>query len=182
MYKTAAVHSQEGGKARFWMLDGDKKKPTFDTSLFAVRDSVDKSFIADKVKESTGVALDKMSFRIDGNATGGNKEQLRLAAITYLGFIHSNFDYLPGDIPEETIWNEDFVVKHLDSLGVTAQAFGTDYKENILIFAELVFDDRTEASNDSAKKLLIKEMLRNKGPHYQELVASLRRFETLIEI
>ncbi|UOQ99859.1 AAA family ATPase [Hymenobacter sp. 5317J-9] len=178
MYKTAAVYAQEGELKKFLMLDGDKRKPLFNPEDFTVAEAGNLPVLKAKLQTVTGVAFNNMGFRVDGNASGGNPTQQKAAVIQYLGFVYKNLGYLPGQIPEETIWDEEYVTKTLEANGYTVPTFDpSDYKDNILAFAELMFGDREESSNDSAKKLLIREFIRVKGEHYTNIVETLTKFK-----
>lgn len=177
IYKKAATYSEEDELHKFMLLDGDKKKIKFNPEEFSRQEAGDLAFVKQKVQEETNVAFEKMGFRVDGGTGGGDPEQKREACLRYLKFLWTNMDYLPSHIPEELIWNEDFVKGYLDSDALKTTRFTDDYKENVLLFAEKFFGDRSESSQTSAKKLLIKHFIKSKNAAYQSLAAILEVFK-----
>lgn len=177
IYKKAVGYAEEEEKNKFILLDGDQLRDKFDPSLFTQIEVVDFNFLKEKVESETGIGFDKLEFRINGINGVGDVNQKIQGSLKYLAYLYTNLGYLPGNIPEETIWDAAFVAKSIGTTGKPLPIFSTDYKRNIMAFADAMFEDQSSSSVESAKRMLLGEMIATKGPNYQNLANTLTVFK-----
>lgn len=176
IYKKAVTYSEEGERHKFILLDGDKRKSIPDPSAFEVSESRDFKFLERTLKETTNIAFEKLGFRIDGHAKSGDVAQKIASSNAYLTYLFTNLGYLPGRVPEEMLWDEAYVSRKISEDGGSVPAFTADFKRNVMAFAKCMFGDDTPNSVESAKKMLINEMIRSENHFYKELTAILKGF------
>lgn len=181
MYKNAAGYSEENETHKFILLDGDKRKPILNPSTFTIEQSSDFGFIEEKLIEVTGISFRNLGFRIDGGQSGGNVAQKISSSIQYLTFLKSNLEYLPKEIPEEIIWDEEFVTNLLGILNKQVPVFSDDIKTNIKEFALAQFGDFSSHSINSAKKHLIDNFIVKNNADCQAIKAIIEGFKIIIE-
>ncbi|AWM32110.1 ATP-dependent nuclease [Hymenobacter nivis] len=180
IYKRAVTYSEENEKHKFILLDGDKRKAVPDPSSFGVADAKDFSFLERTLKDATNIGFEKLGFRINGTGKTGDVAQKIASSNTYLAYLSTNLGYLPGRISEEMLWDEAYVTRKITEEGGTVPAFTTDYKRNIMMFANGLFGDDLPDSTASAKKLLINEMIKSRNSSYVELAGTLKSFKDSI--
>lgn len=100
------VYCREANKKDFIFFDGDQKKLDlpYDWRTFATAE-LTVSNLKNKLREQTG---EEIKFSVDGGQSGGSSEQQKELLKLYMDYYQSNVFYLPKQIPEEIIWNDQF--------------------------------------------------------------------------
>lgn len=137
-----AYYSRHAVKNAFVVFDGDRRMPHYDYSSAPVADlTVDK--LQEQIKKQT---REDLAFAIDGKGGQGNQAQKLEAQKAYLDFFLKNVFYLPGNAPEDIVWDPVGVEKLLDSVSVqnpadVAKDLGgiSDPKERFQALSEKAF-------------------------------------------
>ncbi len=79
---------------------------------------IDSTYLIKKIKE---ISNEDISFDVDGGSQGGNEEQKVELLKKYLDFYKNNVFYLPSNIPEEMIWDDNIAKKLLEINEIDAQ-------------------------------------------------------------
>jgi predicted ATPase len=101
------VFCREENRKDFVIFDGDQRRlenhydwRTFSTSELTI------NYLKGKIREQSD---EDIKFSVDGGQAGGNTEQQIELLKLYLDYYLSNVFYLPEQIPEEIIWNDQYV-------------------------------------------------------------------------
>lgn len=181
IYKKAVGYAEEDEKYKFILLDGDQRKDKFNPTTFTQAEAVDFNFIKSKVEFETGIRFETLEFRVNGVNGSGDVEQKIQGATKYLHYLYTNMGYLPGNIPEEMLWDEEYVIATITLLRKAIPTFTANYKKNIMAFAEALFGDKGSNSVESAKKILLGEMIAKNSEVYQNLVETLVAFKGIVD-
>lgn len=100
------VYCREANKKDFIFFDGDQKKleVPYDWRTFTAAE-LSVNNLKSKLREQTG---EEIKFSVDGGQNGGSSEQQKELLKLYMDYYQSNVFYLPEQIPEEIIWNDQF--------------------------------------------------------------------------
>jgi len=178
IYKRAVSYSEEDEANKFILLDGDQRRAKLDPSQFTLEQSSDVDFLSEKLQEETGIQFSNLGFKIDGNAQrGGSSDQKRKAILKYLAYLNTNLEYLPLNIPEEIIWNDQHADALLATIEKTIPVGITDFKIKFAEFAKLQFGSGEASSIAAAHKMFIQNFIRRKDENYQEIVQILTKFK-----
>ena len=96
---------------QFIWLDGDQyKKEIPDFGLILEKDK-DEKYYKNVFKECVGIEAKNIDWCPDGNAKEGrlNKDQELQMIIQYLNYFRNNVFFLPKMIPEDIVYNEDYI-------------------------------------------------------------------------
>lgn len=181
IYKTGIVYSEENELHKYLLLDGDKRKQIFDTSLFNQTENSDFNFLKKRLFESTNISFENLGFRIDGGTGGGIIEQKIKSALAYLNYLFSNLNYMPCNQPEELIWDLEFVNNTIASFNRTSPPFSDDNKSNIQLFATTLFGEGSEYYYKAALKLLIGNFILKKDNNYLAIKEIISKFKSSAE-
>ncbi|WP_426672045.1 ATP-dependent nuclease [Mucilaginibacter sp. McL0603] len=133
-------------------------------------------FLQQKVKEITG---EDIKFSVDGGVDGGDQEQKITLFKKYLDFYKSNVFYLPGQIPEDIIW-DDSKAKQLVFL-TKGNAIQTDKimssienlkstKERFARLSEETIGSSTSENIIAIQKIFIQAWMEKRNNDYEFLV------------
>ena len=100
--KEMTVYSKEENSNHFIVFDGDQQHNKIDITTLSDREKNHRS-LKIKIRELVG---EDIKFSFDSNASDEQKIELMLK---YIKFHYDNVFFLPGDIPEKIIWNDDLV-------------------------------------------------------------------------
>lgn len=103
----ATVFCRDDNSKDYIFFDGDQKRVEnhFDWRHFTTRElTVD--YLRNKIEEQTGETI---KFSVDSGEKNRNDEQQLELLKKYLDYFKSNVFYLPGQISEDIIWNNDTV-------------------------------------------------------------------------
>jgi predicted ATPase len=180
------VYCREENSKEFIVFDGDQKHiDTINWRILPLTElTVDNLKI--KTSELTGCNI---SFSVDGGVSGGNQEQKLELYKKYLDYYRRNVYFLPLNIPEEIIWDEDSAYKSLtisntddeikDILSRWQNIPNTKRK-----FAELTAYMYGEGNNLSDKifstqQLFIRSWIKKKDSNYNAIVAVINHIADL---
>ncbi|MGM1055721.1 MAG: ATP-dependent nuclease [Bacteroidota bacterium] len=96
------------------LFDGDQKlEAHLDPETLTKQEAEDVEILEKHIKSQTGT---KINFNVDGAEGVGNQKQKIKKLNSYLKYYFTNVRYLPKEIPEEIIWNDEFAVEKIQSL------------------------------------------------------------------
>lgn len=175
--KTSVVYSEEDETNKFLLLDGDKRNPHFKIDNFTVDESKDYEFLSGKIKEATGLEYRALGFRIDGNSSGGNLIQKINSILKFLHFHYTNIAYLPLNIPEEFLWDEEFANVLLSAVDESTANLPDDFKLKFEKVACLLLGTSDAERIEATHLMFIKNFVRKKNDHYTYIVDILKKFK-----
>lgn len=176
----AAMYSQEDGKDKFILLDGDMTKISFNPNSMTLEEAGDFFAIDAKIREVTGRDFKSLRFGLDSSDTSGSLQKLDVA-MKFLQYFYYNVKYLPnGKIPEAIIWDHDFAIRFLETCKIDVPQFGIDEKENIKIFTERFTGELSHETYKTCCKIFINEFVRVKGQNYNEIKSTIEYFKSMI--
>lgn len=113
------VFCREKDSKNFVFFDGDQKPQNthIDWRDFSTSELSTKN-LKEKLREQTG---EEIKFSVDGGQSGSNKEQQVELLKSYIDYYKSNVFYLPKEIPEDIIWNEEFAKSLINGV-ITSKA------------------------------------------------------------
>lgn len=168
----ATVYCREPNSKEYLIFDGDQKKSDnhYDWKKFPTSDlTVD--FLKEKIKQQVGIDI---TFSTDsGNAETKHDQILELQK-KYLNYFITNVWYLPGNIPEDIIWDAE----------KAKQLTGLDFEETILVkekFAKLsqeLLGNNKSTDIESAHKIFIKSWIDKENEDFtciKNLIDSIRK-------
>lgn len=167
--KYIPIYSKTAKNTTYFILDGDQKpqKEPFDTKTVQAQQRTTE-FLEDIIKEQTGC---KIQFYVDGNDEGGNKDQKVDVMIEFLNYYKNNVYFLPKNIPEDIIWNEDEVKNMMkpDEFENNIQIIRRlkNNKQKIFESAKIIFDNENQV--DALEDRLIKEWLAREDESFTEI-------------
>ena len=183
LLKCAVHYSEEQEKHKFIILDGDKKKKIFQHSeIMAQSDNI--TGLANIIREITGISYNSLKpfFRLDGgNDLSGHNSQKNNAAKNYILFLQNHLQFLPKLIPEEIIWDDEYVKELLkDKYGcITRQS---TLKGKIHEFANALIGPIENATH-SATAILARHFLDQKtdSQEYIEIRRILNSYKEMMK-
>ncbi len=156
------------------LFDGDQRptSPHYNWADFATSDlTID--FLKNKINEQTG---EKIKFSVDGGQNGRNQTQQLELLKSYLDFYRTNVFYLPKQIPEEIIWNDEFAkiqikalipndnqVNHL----IAELAKIVEVKRKFALIAEIVQGNSSSDSITSIHRQFIQRWLNHENEDFK---------------
>lgn len=175
--KTSVVYSEEDETNKYLLLDGDKRKTHFKIDEFTVDESTDYAFLSDKIKDATGIECQSLGFRVDGNSSGGNSNQKIQAILKFLKFQYTNIDYLPLNIPEEFLWDDQFAHSLLNAIGENNVIFPDDFKLKFEMIASLLLGNSASDRIEVVQLMFINNFVKKKNASYINIVDTLKKFK-----
>lgn len=121
------VFCREVNSRDFVLFDGDQRpdQAHFDWRSFASSE-LTVNFLKQKIQEQAG---EEIKFSVDGRTGAGNQDQQLELLKSYLDYFLQNVYYLPQNIPEQIIWDND-VAEQLIRIGTESEAeFTSKYNE-----------------------------------------------------
>lgn len=141
------VYSKEESKKHFIIFDGDQRKDSIDVNSLAGAEKTVEGLntkIIDIVNES-------IKFNVDGENGSGREDQKIDLMLKYIKFHRDNIFYLPREIPEEIIWNNDVLEKtDIDEKNKKIILQESDLKNKFNLFAKYMFDNDNAIGQNSA--------------------------------
>jgi len=164
------VYSKEESNNHFITFDGDQKANKIKIEELPDNEkSVEK--LKEKIKEIT--KGQDIEFAVDGGRDGGNEEQEIDLMLKYIKYHHDNVFFLPRDIPEEIIWDDDILEEEIRQQIYTE----SNYKEKIRLLAKWEFDSDTNEDINAIHKKLIKNWIKKKNDDYNEISQIITRIK-----
>lgn len=177
------VFSRDDVSKEFVIFDGDQNptKGHLDWRSLPVN-SVTNVILLKEIKEQTG---EEIKFSVDGGMSGGNSDQRLDLMKRYLDYYMSNVFYLPGNIPEDIIWDDGIAEKLIGIYKSTAEIKTKMTEINILNstklkFAKLtdiVFDDSSSVNIAITHKIFIKAWIEQSNQDFIELKETINKIK-----
>jgi len=170
------VLSKMDDNNHFIIFDGDQKA---DKIKIEELPDVEKTIeiLEEKIKSITKGKNEKegqnIKFAVDGGKDGGNEEQEIDLMLKYIKYHHDNVFFLPRDIPEEIIWDNDILEEEIKEQIYTE----SNYKEKIRLLAKWEFDSDTNEDINAIHKKLIKNWIKKKNDDYNEILQIITRIK-----
>lgn len=170
----------------FMIFDGDQRKAEHidwrdlpSTDLTALK-------LKEKVLSQTGCEI---KFYVDGGSTGSNDQQKIDLYKRYLDYYKRNVFYLPKNIPEEIIWDDDTALNLLKNIISEEDAnrliyrwnTSLNYKEKFSQLSSYMFGQENNSSEKifNAQILFIQVWLRKEGEDYKYIVSLIEHISNL---
>ena len=164
------VYSKEEDKKHFIILDGDQRKEKIEVKNLSDSDKSVEN-LKNLVKNITN---EDIKFATDGS---GNELQKIDLMLKYIEYHNKNVFYLPKNIPEEIIWDDEVVKKSDFKDDEKKNIFSKkNYKEKFKLYVEYDIGESDTYSIEVAQKKFIKRWIDKKNKDYDEVK------ETLISI
>jgi len=153
------VYSKEQDRRHFVFFDGDQKKSKIDIADLSDKDKEIES-LESFVKKVVGEA-------IKFNHDSGRPEQKIDLMLKYLEYHHDCVFYLPKNIPEEIIWDDD-VLERADLKGEEKEKIKklSKYKEKFNLFAEYNSGNNTAQYQKSAFEYFLTRWIDKENADY----------------
>jgi len=164
------AYSKEGGLNHFVFFDGDQKRDRINIVNIAEKDK-NVEYLKDKIMDIIGESI---IFSIDG----GRPDQEIELMLKYIKYHYENVFYLPKNIPEEIIWNDQF----LDSFTIGSEekdiiANELDYKKKFALYTKTELGENTAEDIQSIQKKFITNWIKKKNSDYNEIVDNLKKIK-----
>ncbi len=93
--------------------------------------------------------------------------------LKYIKYHHDNVFFLPRDIPEEIIWDDDILEEEIKE-----QIYNeSNYKDKIRLLAKWEFDSDTNEDINAIHKKLIKNWIKKKNDDYNKILQIITRIK-----
>jgi len=161
--KEITVYSKEDNSKHFIILDGDQQKEKIDITELSDREK-NPLTLKSKIKDLVG---EEIKFSFDSNATNQQKKDIMLKYIKY-HFNHVFF--LPKNIPEEIIWNDDLVTNS-DFTDEEKEQINAEssYKKKFALYALAEYGSNSADDLEKIHKKFIKRWIDKKNEDYQSI-------------
>ena len=118
---------------------------------------------------------EEIKFSFDSNASDEQKSELMLK---YINYHHDNVSFLPRNIPEEIIWNDD-VVNNSDFPQEEKNQIidETDFKKKYALYAKNEFGSDSADDIEKIHKKFIKRWLDKENKDFQFISDIIRQFK-----
>lgn len=175
-----SVFCRELNRNDYVFFDGDQKPkvPVFDWRSIPTSE-LNLTNLKLKIKEIT---REEIKFTVDGGRSGGNQEQQLELLKKYLDFYLHNVFYLPKLIPEDIIWNDDFVKDLLNAVTpnngkVSAYLIKLNIingtKNKFAFIAEIILGNSSSENISSLHKQFIRRWLNYKNEDFCEIKSAI---------
>lgn len=174
--KKAATYTEEGEMFKFLFLDGDKTREKINPNSYSVTNANDFEFVKSEILKLTNIGFDKLGFRL--NSSHRNEETYKLAiSLKYLNFLFTNLSYLPGQIPEDILWDEEYAAKILELTKNLSVDFQGTSKDKIYQFTINMFGEAGDNNMSGSIKMFIQNFIKNKSGFYITIFDALKSFK-----
>jgi hypothetical protein len=171
------VYSKEEDNKHFILFDGDQRTEKID--IFQLRES-EKNIdnLRDLVKRVTNGQ--EIIFAVDGNSGRGNDEQKIELMLKFLKYHFNNVFYLPKNIPEEIIWDDELVENSDFTDDEKEQIHSeTNYKNKFALYAKFDLGSSEASDIESVHKKFLKRWLSKGNEDFQEIENVLMRIKDM---
>ena len=174
------VFCRDTASKNYVYFDGDQKPQNSnpDWRTFATSD-INPRFLKRIIREQTG---EEIKFSVDGAGGIGNENQQLDLLKKYLDYNFLNVFYLPRQIPEEIIWDEN-VANNLASIILSNEKYQDytlqisseiNYKKKFSILANFISSDKSSATILGIQKQFIQAWINNENEDYTEIKQNLQ--------
>jgi len=162
----------------FFIFDGDMRVDKIDVNMLSKNDK-SKSNLTELIRSLINTDPSKISFAHDSGNSGQELEQM----LDLIKFHHDNVFFLPKNIPEEIIWDNEILTKADISISDkenikncliknNGQITAT-YKEAFKIFAKCMFDNDSSVEIEQGHNYFLKRWLEKKDDSYTDIVKTI---------
>ncbi len=168
-----SVYSREEEKRKFIVFDGDQKPKGEITKIddISIRDAVIPEKYEEIIKQLTGTEI---KFNVDGNDKNGGRDDQKIDLMRkYIKYFSENVYFLPGNIPEEIIWDAECVgalLKIFDAKNGSIESLKKieNAKARMFMAAEIIYGDGRKI--EELENLLLTKFIKAKNALYGEIV------------
>lgn len=158
------VYSKEESKKHFIIFDGDQRKDSIDVSKLSEADKI-LATLNQKIIEIVG---EPIKFNVDGSDGNGREDQKIDLMIKYIKYHRENIFYLPKEIPEEIIWNEDVLDKtDIEEDKKEIIKSEDNMKNKFNLFALYMFDNDSSTGQNSAYDYFLLRWIKNENTDFE---------------
>ncbi len=158
------VYSKEESKKHFIVFDGDQQKDSIDINELSDADKTVAS-LNKKIKDIVGELI---KFNVDGESGTGREDQKIDLMLKYIKFHQDNIFYLPKNIPEEIIWDDNILSKSdIEEDKKNIIKAEEDIKKKFNFFAKYMFDDDSSSGQNSSYDYFLLRWIKNKNYDFQ---------------
>jgi len=166
------VYSKDQDIKTFILLDGDQRREHIEIEQILERDRT-VSNLSSLIRTQTG---EEISFKHDS----GRPEQQISQMLSYLAYYTTKVDYLPCNIPEQVIWNEDVLnasdLSAEEKLTISAE---TSYKQKYVLFAMALLGKSHAEAIKMAHQYFLKRWVQATPATYLDVVTIINRIKEL---
>ncbi len=179
----ASIYCREENSKEFILLDGDQIAEHTDWRTLSTND-LNPERLDEVIFRQTG---ERVKFSVDGGTGGGNNEQKVELRKKYLDYYKNNVFYLPGEIPEDLIWNDEKAFQMIELFVEDEETRGLkrndiqvadNSKKKFAKLALTLHDENDSATIFSLQKLFLTHWINNES---EELNTLKRIFESILE-
>jgi len=170
-----SVYSKEEDNKHYILFDGDQRTEKIDISQLS-----DNEKNVDNLRGLVGRITNgqEITFAVDGNSGRGNDEQKIELMLKYIKYHFNNVFYLPKNIPEEIIWDDE-LVENSDFSDEEKNKIHSEknYKNKFALYAEFDFGSSEAKDIESVHKKFLKRWLGKRNEDFEEIKSILIRIK-----
>ncbi|MFS1911099.1 AAA family ATPase [Vibrio sp. 10N.286.48.B7] len=173
--KTSLVttFSKVGENNKYIIFDGDMyKSEVVDLSITPEIEKTTK-YLVDEIKKITDVKkIDSFTFHPDGGKGGSNESQKKVLYEKYINYYKSRVSFLPKQIPEDIIYDRDYVLMIFSSINIAKVDSIRNSKEKFRVIS-----DETNVSIEALYDLFTSYFVNNKkdSSEYEQISYILKK-------
>jgi len=170
--KEMTVYSKEENSKHFIIFDGDQKREKINIS--DISDNNKKLEVLEEIIKN--LVGEEIKFSFNSNASDREKSKLMLQ---YIKYHYDNVFFLPKNIPEEIIWNNDVVNNSDFPQGEKEQIINeTNFKTKYALYAKNEFGSNSADDIESVHKKFVKRWLENENEDFEEIKTIIENIKT----
>jgi len=157
--KTSLVttFSKVGDNNKYIIFDGDMyKSDVIDLSSVPEQDKTNQ-YLESEIKKITGVNIKSFPFHVDGGKNGSNESQKKERYEKYINYYRDRVYFLPQKIPEDIIYDRNYVLSIFPSIDISRVDSENDSKDKFKVIS-----DEVSVSVKALYELFTSYFVRNK--------------------
>lgn len=158
---------------QFIMFDGDQYKAMVPDFSEVLEKDKNEKYYKQVFKKCVGIDTKNIDWCPDGNAKAGriNKEQEMKMIIQYLDFFKKNIFFLPQQIPEDIVYNENYIMTLTMMEQIPESVLqSSNSKAKIKKWSE-----KSGLSLQSIEAYLVYGFIKNKNEMYQDILSKIKK-------
>ncbi len=177
----ATVYCRDDNPKNFIFFDGDQKPIVthYNWRVFPINE-LTVANLKTKVRSQTN---EEIKFSVDSQGNSGNQEQQLDLLKKYLDYYLNYVFYLPKNIPEEIIWDENLACNYVECIfnSEKFEEYNTrvqsenNYKMKFSILAEYITGDNSSDSILGVQKQFIQAWLNKSNDDFNDLKISIEQ-------
>lgn len=155
------------------MFDGDQYKAMVPDFSEVLEKDKNEKYYKQVFKKCVGIDTKNIDWCPDGNAKAGriNKEQEMKMIIQYLEFFKKNIFFLPQQIPEDIVYNENYIMTLTMMEKIPESVLqSSNSKAKIKKWSE-----ESGLSLQSIEAYLVYGFIKNKNEMYQDILSKIKK-------